>query len=111
MSSNATGHASKEYHNMAMLKMTCGLDTEAKKLMDANQSVIKSLMKIALLCGKQGIALRGHRDDRIKWIHVEMKVILLSLLDSEPKMILFLLTIVFMVRRTLPIHLKLFRMN
>jgi len=29
--------------------------------------VIKSLFKIILLCGKQGITLRGHRDYKINW--------------------------------------------
>ena len=29
--------------------------------------VLESLTKIVLLCGKQGLALRGHRDDRISW--------------------------------------------
>ena len=29
-----------------------------------NQKVVESLLKIVILCGKQGIALRGHRDDR-----------------------------------------------
>ena len=28
---------------------------------------IESLLKVVILCGKQGLALRGHRDDRIDW--------------------------------------------
>ena len=28
---------------------------------------IESLLKVLILCGKQGLALRGHRDDRIDW--------------------------------------------
>ena len=26
-----------------------------------------SLLKIVLLCGKQGLAFRGHRDDQVDW--------------------------------------------
>ena len=36
-------------------------------MMESNQKVIESLLKIVLLCGKQGLALRGHRDDTINW--------------------------------------------
>ena len=32
-----------------------------------SQHVIESLLKIVILCGKQGLALRGHRDDWINW--------------------------------------------
>jgi len=32
-----------------------------------NQNVLKSLFKIVLLSGKQGIAFRGHREDHIAW--------------------------------------------
>ena len=30
-----------------------------------NQKVIESLLKVALLCGKQGLAFRGHRDEHV----------------------------------------------
>lgn len=36
--------------------------------MDTNQKVLESLIKIILLCGKQGLALRGHREDKISWM-------------------------------------------
>ena len=39
--------------------------------MENNLKVIESLFKIVLLCGKQGIALRGHRDDKIDWFEQE----------------------------------------
>lgn len=29
--------------------------------------MIESLFKVAILCGKQGLAMRGHRDDRVQW--------------------------------------------
>ena len=32
--------------------------------METNQKVIESLLRIVILCGKQGLALGGHRDDR-----------------------------------------------
>ena len=81
MPDKANTHASKEYHRNAMTKMeeflvryrnpsqsiNTLLDNEAKQIMEANQKVIESLLKIVILCGKQGIALRGHRDDEIDW--------------------------------------------
>lgn len=35
--------------------------------MEDNQRVIESLLKVILLCGKQDLALRGHRDEHIEW--------------------------------------------
>ena len=81
MSDKASTHAKKEYHRSAMVKMTeflaryenpsqsvaTLLDKEARMIMETNQKVIESLLKIVLLCGKQGLALRGHRDNRIHW--------------------------------------------
>ena len=81
MCDKATTHASKEYHRNAIMKMeeflvryrnpsqgvNTLLDNKAKKIMDTNQKVIESLLKIVILCGKQGIALCGHRDDGIHW--------------------------------------------
>ena len=76
MSEKATGHARKDYHLIAMTKMEeflaryenpsqaiyTLLDNEAKRMMESNQKVIESLLKIVMLCSKQGLALRGHRD-------------------------------------------------
>ena len=36
-------------------------------MMESNQKVIESLLKIVMLCGKQGLALCGHRDNTIDW--------------------------------------------
>ena len=36
-------------------------------MMESNQKVIKSLLKIVMLCSKQGLALHGYRDDAIDW--------------------------------------------
>lgn len=78
MTAKASIHANKEYHQQAMTKVRARyedpsqsfdtiLDSQARKIMDSNVKVIESLFKIAILCGKQGLALRGHRDDRIQW--------------------------------------------
>lgn len=39
----------------------------SKKKLEDNQRVIESLFKVILLCGMQGLALRGHRDNHIEW--------------------------------------------
>lgn len=43
------------------------MDSELQRVMETNQKVLESLIKIVLLCGKQGLALRGNRDDKISW--------------------------------------------
>ena len=45
-------------HNVATM-----LNTAHKEQASRNTSVIKSLLKCVAFCGKQGISLRGHRDD------------------------------------------------
>ena len=35
--------------------------------MDSNLKVIESLFKVAIRCGKQGLVMRSHRDDRVQW--------------------------------------------
>ena len=40
------------------------LDNESKRIMESNQKVIESLLKIVMLCGKQGLA---YRDDLLNW--------------------------------------------
>ena len=39
--------------------------------MESNQKVVESLLKIVMLCGKQGLALSGHRDDKVSWTNQE----------------------------------------
>ena len=74
-------HAKREYHLMSMSKMRefiaryktpsmaidAQMQTATQKQMEENQKVIESLFKVIILCGKQGLALRGHRDDQIEW--------------------------------------------
>ena len=43
------------------------INSSSQKIMESNQRVVESLLKIVMLCGKQGLALRGHRDDKIVW--------------------------------------------
>ena len=81
MSKKAKTHARKDYHLTAITKMEEFLpwykkpsqsvdtlvDNEAKRIMETNQKVVESLLKVVILTGKQGIALCGHRDDGINW--------------------------------------------
>ncbi len=43
------------------------LDCQVQQQLKDNQAVIESLLKIVFLLGKQGLAFRGHRDDKIDW--------------------------------------------
>ena len=40
-------------------------------MMDDNQKVIESLVKIAMVCGMQELAFHGHRNHRIGWAEQE----------------------------------------
>jgi len=70
-------HAKLGYHLTAMARMTrytlpaAAIDVQCNQKLqlnvENNLKVIEPLFKIVLLCGKQGIALRGHRDDKIDW--------------------------------------------
>ncbi len=77
----ADEHASKDYHHRALSTMrefiahyrnpsqSVGTmhDSQVQRTMEKNFQVLKSLFKVAILCGKQGLALRGHRDDKVYW--------------------------------------------
>ena len=81
MTTKAKTHASNEYHLRAMARMKEFIDryenpsqavdvmmqSQLQQMMERNQLVIESLLRIVLFCGKQGLAFRGHRDDRIDW--------------------------------------------
>ncbi len=43
------------------------LNSQVQRTMAKNLKVIESLFKVAILCGKQGLAMRGHRDDGVHW--------------------------------------------
>ena len=78
-----SAHATKNYHLSSMTRMSVFihvaqyenpqsvstiLDSELQRVMETNQKVVEYLFKIVLLCGRQGLALRGHRDDKISWM-------------------------------------------
>ena len=76
MSEKAKTRIQLEYHRTSIIRMmSCYehpntavnvlMDTAAKHLMENNKKVIESLLKVIMLCGKQGLPLRGHRDDGV----------------------------------------------
>ena len=77
----ATQHANTEYHRNAMAKKvellakyespSQAVDTVLSRQISNTMETNKSLLRIILLCGKQGLALRGHRNNRIDWESVE----------------------------------------
>ena len=81
MTPKASTPTSKEYHRSAMTRMSeflaryedqsqsvdTMLDSQAQRVIDRNKQVIESLFRVAILCGKQGLAMRGHRDDKVQW--------------------------------------------
>ena len=78
-SSKAVEHAKHSYHLNAVAAMseflTCYekpsqaidvvMSRQVSQIMERNEKVLESLLKITIFCGKQGLALRGHRDDKI----------------------------------------------
>lgn len=56
----------KRYENPSQMIAT-QFNTQLQKTIENNKKVIESLLRIVMLCGKQGLALRGHRDDNIVW--------------------------------------------
>lgn len=80
-SNRATDHAKRPYHRDAMVAMAefiaryknpslaidVAMNSRLSQTMEANIKVVESLLKVVILCGKQGLALRGHRDDKVDW--------------------------------------------
>ena len=74
-------HAKKDFHLVALSNMeeflVCYEDpskavdvllhTKLQETMANNQHVIESLFRVVILCGKQGLAFKGHHDDRVDW--------------------------------------------
>ena len=87
LSDRTLAHGKLDYHLASLAKRSAFLDcygnpsqaidtvlvSEARKQMEANKKVISSLLEIVLLCGKQGIAFCGHRDDCFNWEDTEYK--------------------------------------
>ena len=79
MSEISKAHMQLEYHQTSIARMkefvsryehptaavNVVMDTAAKQLMVKNKKVIESLLKITMLCGRQRLPLRGHRDDNV----------------------------------------------
>ena len=82
MSDKANSYARNDYHQASMTKMNeflrvynnpsqavnTLLDSEAHQIIERNRKVVESLLKIVILCGKQGLAFHGHRDDDVNWV-------------------------------------------
>lgn len=72
-------HATKKYHSVALLKsehflenmrnpsegIDVQMNVEADAQIDVNRKVLASIYKTVVFCGRQGLALRGHRDDGV----------------------------------------------
>ena len=43
------------------------MNSQFSQIIERNEKVIESLLKIIILCGKQGLTLCGYRDDKIDW--------------------------------------------
>ena len=70
-------HENTDYHKDAVLQslklcegvehpdrtLTYQISQANKQLYDINFHILKAIVKVILLCGRQNIALRGHRDD------------------------------------------------
>ena len=42
-------------------------DQEMQRHLEDNMKVVEALLGVVMLCGKQGLSLRGHCDDSIVW--------------------------------------------
>ena len=75
-----TVHISREYHKLSCEKAACFLksvndpessdvrnllDSKRKMQVEENRSRLKPIIDTIILCGRQGLALRGHRDDGV----------------------------------------------
>lgn len=72
-------HATKDYHRNASVKaenFVCNMtkpntsirgkvDADLQQNINDNRKVLGSVVKTVMLCGRQGLALRGHRDDGV----------------------------------------------
>ena len=78
-------HPQLDYHLSSMTQMSefvhrlehpaesinTNFNTESLKRIEENQEVVEALLKIVMLCGRQGLSLRGHRDDEVDWTEHE----------------------------------------
>ncbi len=91
------------------------LDSVSQRIIEKNRSVIESLMKIVILCGKQGLALRGHRDDQVNWNDENERCSnegnFIQLVRFRAERDLALADHLYNSPRILPTHLKQFKMS
>ena len=78
-SQKMNGHATSEYHVMSLTRMEEFINRysypseavntkshkEAQAIIEANQKVVESLIRVVMVCGKQVSALCGHHDDKM----------------------------------------------
>ena len=125
----ASVHGTRSYHLSSMTRMTEYLaqyenpsesisvimDSELQRVIETNQKVLESLIKIVLLCGKQGLALHGHHDDKISWTEDEdvnsNEVTLWNWYNFMPKQILSLLSTLLSPNKIHVMLPKQFKMN
>ena len=74
--SDMKNHAVLNYHKQSMARMNGFLETQnnpakrvdtsmndkSKEIIEKNKSFLKSIIKCIEFCGRQGLAIRGHRD-------------------------------------------------
>ena len=122
-----SAHGTKSYLLSSMTRMTeflaryenldrsisVVMDSELQRVMETNQKVLKSLIKIVLLSGKQGLALRRHRDDKAvgqrTMMYIPIKVTSWNWHNFELKQTLYLpntLLILHKMHRTLQKQFK-----
>ena len=106
MSERSKAYMQLEYHQMSIARMrelvshykhptaavNVVMDTAAKQLMEKNEKVIESLLKIIMLCGKQGLPFVGIEMVVLilgKEVNLQIRAISLSLFVSELKLTKF----------------------
>lgn len=56
-------------HNRQKLDIVCQIDKSVKEQVEENRRLLSPVIKTVIFCGRQGLALRGHRDGGL--LHVE----------------------------------------
>lgn len=49
-------------HNRQKLDILCQIDKSVKEKVEENRRLLSPVIKTVIFCGRQGLALRGHRD-------------------------------------------------
>ena len=102
--SDMKNHAVLNYHKQSMARMNGFLETQknpakrvdtsmndkSKEIIEKNKSFLKSIIKCIEFCGRQGLAIRGHRDSGSYGAHDKLEnegnfKTLLNFIDSGDK--------------------------